>query len=217
MGNERQGYFITVEGSEGAGKTSCLASVSAFLQAQGLTVTQTREPGGTRLGEAIRELLLARESSDMSVDTELLLMFAARSQHLDEIVRPALAAGHYVVCDRFTDASYAYQGGGRGVADERIATLETWVQRDLRPDLTLLLDVPVEIGLARTVNRGDAPDRFELERAEFFERVRTAYLKRAHAEPERFCIIDATQSMQAVQNQIHQALRARLRVSDTHE
>src|SRR5690625_4330642 len=217
MATERGGHFITVEGGEGAGKTSCLANVAAFLQAQGLNVIRTREPGGTRLGEAIRELLLARESSDMSIDTELLLMFAARAQHLDEIVRPALAAGHYVVCDRFTDASYAYQGGGRGVADERIAALETWVQRDLRPDLTLLLDVPVDVGLARTVSRGNAPDRFELERVEFFERVRAAYLERAHAEPARFYIIDAAQPMEAVQSQIQQALRTRLPMSHANE
>lgn len=217
MDGDRSGYFITIEGGEGAGKTSCLATVAASLKARGWEVTQTREPGGTRLGEAIRALLLNRDSHDMSVDTELLLMFAARAQHLDEVVRPALAAGGCVVCDRFTDASYAYQGGGRGVADRRIGTLETWVQGTLRPDLTLLLDIPVEVGLARTVARGQAPDRFELEQVEFFERVRSAYLRRAEAEPERFCIIDAAQPVDKVRNQIERALSTRLPMNDTHE
>jgi len=195
------GRFITLEGSEGAGKSSNLAYIQQRLERAGVDLVVTREPGGTPLGEAIRKLLLDHRNTDMLDDTELLLMFAARSQHLKELILPSLEEGKWVLCDRFTDASYAYQGGGRGIPMERIATLEQWVQGGLRPDLTLLLDIPVEAGLARAGARS-APDRFEREQAAFFERVRKAYLDRAHADAGRYKIIDAAQSLDQVQTQI---------------
>lgn len=201
------GRFITVEGIEGVGKSTNLAFVQARLEALGQTVVLTREPGGTALGEAIRGLLLDHRNDTMGDDTELLLMFAARAQHLAEVIRPAMALGHWVLCDRFTDATYAYQGGGRGVARARIAALEEWVQDGLRPDLTLLLDVPVEVGLARAGKRG-ALDRFERERADFFERVRAAYLALADNEPARFRVIDAGQPLEAVQVELARVLES---------
>jgi len=200
----KHGRFITLEGGEGAGKSTCLSFVRQFLEDVGRTVVVTREPGGTELGEKIRELLLHGRDG-MSVDTELLLMFAARAEHLAQVIRPALASGQDVLCDRFTDATYAYQGGGRGVEEERIRTLEVWVQQDLHPDLTLLLDLPVEQGLARAGNRS-APDRFEREQREFFDRVRTSYLDAAKREPHRFQVIDASQDISAVQQQLRRAL-----------
>lgn len=201
------GRFITVEGIEGVGKSTNLAFVQARLEALGQTVVLTREPGGTELGEAVRGLLLDHRNDAMGDDTELLLMFAARAQHLAEVIRPAMARGDWVLCDRFTDATYAYQGGGRGVARERIAALEAWVQDGLRPDLTLLLDVPVDVGLARAGKRG-ALDRFERERTDFFERVRTAYLALAEAEPARFRVIDASRPLAAVQGELGAAVDA---------
>ena len=201
------GKFITLEGIEGAGKSSQLAFIKAWLERAGKTVLQTREPGGTPLGEKIREVLLDHRNDAMAADTELLLMFAARAQHLAQVVPPALARGDWVLCDRFTDATYAYQGGGRGIARERIAALETWVQGELRPHLTVLLDVPVDVGLTRAGRRSE-PDRFERERAEFFARVREAYLQLAREHAARYRVVDASQPLAAVQQQLEKILEA---------
>ena len=195
------GCFITVEGTEGVGKSSNIAFIQATLQQAGIEVVATREPGGTELGEEVRELLLDHRHSVMSSDAELLLMFAARAQHIEQVIKPALDKGQWVLCDRFTDATYAYQGGGRGISNERIAALETWVQGSLRPDITVLLDLPVEIGLARASARG-AADRFEKEQQTFFEQVRNAYLAQAEKAPERYRIIDASCTLDEVQQQI---------------
>jgi dTMP kinase len=203
------GRFITIEGIEGVGKTTNIEFIDSLLKDAGREVVLTREPGGTPIGEDIRGLLLGHKHDGMSDDTELLLMFAARAEHLDKVILPALAEGKDVLCDRFTDATYAYQGGGRGIAVEHIAVLENWVQAELRPDLTLLLDVPVAVGLARAGNRS-APDRFEKEKHDFFERVREMYLQRAKAEPQRYRIIDASQPLDDVQSQIRTALQADL-------
>ena len=185
------GKLITLEGGEGAGKSTVLESVRGLLAQRNLDVIVTREPGGTPAGEAIRSVLLDPYLRGMSAESELLLMFASRAQLVRECIEPALAAGQWVLCDRFTDASYAYQGGGRGVPNERIATLEQWATHGLTPDLTLLLDLPVATGRARAAGRGEA-DRIEVEGDTFFERVRAAYRARAAAEPARFRIIDAT-------------------------
>lgn len=193
-----RGKFITLEGGEGVGKTTNLEYLRARIEAAGHRVVVTREPGGTPLAEAIRALLLAPEHRGMSADCELLLMFAARAEHLSRRILPALQAGQWVLCDRFTDATYAYQGGGRGLPRERIAQLEDWVQGGLRPDLTLLLDVPVAVGLQRAGQRS-APDRFEQEAWEFFERVRQTYLERARAQPHRYGIVDASLPLAQVQ------------------
>lgn len=201
----KRGCFITVEGSEGVGKTTNMDFSRDFLQQSGIEVVCTREPGGTTLGEAIRDLLLGHKHDGMADDTELLLMFAARAEHIARVIRPALQRGAWVLCDRFTDATYAYQGGGRGIAVQRIALLEQWVQGELRPDLTLLLDVPVEIGLARAGNRS-APDRFEKEKLDFFERVRAMYLQRAGDEPQRYRVIDASLPLDAVQSRLREEL-----------
>lgn len=192
------GLFITLEGPEGAGKSTNREYLAELLMQAGIEVVLTREPGGTPLAERIRELLLAPDSEVMAVDTELLLMFAARAQHLAGVIRPALARGAVVLCDRFTDATYAYQGGGRGVAYERIAILEQFVQGDLRPDLTLVFDLPVEVGLARAAARGKL-DRFEQEQQSFFEAVRQTYLARAAQAPERYRVLDAAQPLCQVQ------------------
>jgi len=201
------GRFITIEGSEGGGKSTNLAFVRSLLEGQGCSVIETREPGGTELGEAIRELLLGHRHDGMADDSELLLMFAARSEHLERVIRPALADGHWVLCDRFTDATYAYQGGGRGISTERISQLEQWVQQGLQPDLTLLLDIPVAEGLERTKGRTQGPDRFEQQQLDFFERVRECYLDRARALA-RFRIIDASQPLARVQQQLETELKA---------
>nr|WP_232108934.1 dTMP kinase [Pseudomonas mosselii] len=193
--------FITLEGPEGAGKSTNRDYLAARLREQGVDVVMTREPGGTPLAERIRELLLAPSEERMAVDTELLLMFAARAQHLAEVIRPALARGAVVLCDRFTDATYAYQGGGRGLPVERIAILEAFVQGELRPDLTLVFDLPVEVGLSRAAARGRL-DRFEQEGQAFFEAVRQAYLKRAGQQPQRYRLLDAAQPLSAVQQAI---------------
>ncbi|QXH53020.1 dTMP kinase [Pseudomonas fakonensis] len=195
------GLFITLEGPEGAGKSTNREYLAERLREQGVDVVMTREPGGTPLAERIRELLLAPSDESMAADTELLLVFAARAQHLAEVIRPALARGAVVLCDRFTDATYAYQGGGRGLSVERIATLETFVQGALRPDLTLVFDLPVEVGLARAAARGRL-DRFEQEGQGFFEAVREAYLQRAAQHPQRYSLLDAAQSLEAVQRSI---------------
>ena len=192
------GLFITLEGPEGAGKSTNREYLAELLIQAGVEVVLTREPGGTPLAERIRELLLAPDSEIMAVDTELLLMFAARAQHLAGVIRPALARGAVVLCDRFTDATYAYQGGGRGLAHERIAILEQFVQGDLRPDLTLVFDLPVEVGLARAAARGKL-DRFEQEQQSFFEAVRQTYLARAAQAPERYRVLDAAQPLSQVQ------------------
>lgn len=190
--------FITVEGIDGAGKSSHLAFLADAIRARGAEVVVTREPGGTPLGETLRELLLHR---DMDADTELLLMFAARQVHLAECIQPALARGAWVVSDRFTDASYAYQCGGRGIPVERVAALEAWVQRGFAPDLTLLFDVTPEVAEARR-SAARAADRFEREADSFFGRVRQAYLDRARAEPQRMRVLDASKSIAALQAEI---------------
>ncbi|WP_165671550.1 dTMP kinase [Metapseudomonas otitidis] len=192
------GLFITLEGPEGAGKSTNRDFIAARLRERGVEVLLTREPGGTPLAERIRELLLAPSDESMAVDTELLLMFAARAQHLDRVIRPALVAGQVVLCDRFTDATYAYQGGGRGVSMARIAELERFVQGSLRPDLTLVFDLPVEVGLQRAAARGRL-DRFEQEDRSFFEAVRQTYLERADQAPERYRVIDAAKPLADVQ------------------
>lgn len=199
------GVFITVEGIEGVGKTTNMAFVQNFLQSHGVELTVTREPGGTPLAEKVRALLLDHSDEVLNEDAELLLVFAARAQHLSQLIKPALEKGNWVLSDRFTDATYAYQGGGRGLSINMISQLEQSVQGDLRPDLTLLLDVPVDVGLARAGQRGEL-DRFEREKRAFFENVREAYLSRAAAEPARFAIIDASQTLEKVQADIAAAL-----------
>lgn len=202
-----RGRFITVEGGEGVGKTTNLEYIRATLERSGKHLRVTREPGGTPIAERIRGVLLDPANTGMAPDCELLLVFAARAEHLARVVRPALDAGEWVLCDRFTDATYAYQGGGRGLSRQRIEELEGMVQGDLRPDLTLLLDVPVEIGLSRAGARG-ALDRFEQEEVAFFERVRQAYLERAAQAPERYQVIDASLPLADVQAQLDRALQA---------
>lgn len=201
----RHALFITLEGIEGAGKSTHLAFLKELIEAAGVSLVVTREPGGTEPGEKIRELLLHSADNSMCADTELLLMFAARAEHLHKVVKPALAQGRWVLSDRFTDATYAYQGGGRGLPAARIRALEDWVQQGLRPDLTLLLDIPVEQGLRRAGKRG-APDRFEREHGEFFERVRAAYLSAAAHEPDRFRVIDTARDIPLVQAELRAAL-----------
>ncbi len=200
--------FITVEGIEGAGKSTNIAFIKQRLLNAKKNVVVTREPGGTPLGEQIRDVLLSHRNDGMAVDTELLLMFAARAEHLARVIRPALDAGQWVLCDRFTEATYAYQGGGRGIAEERIAQLEEWLQGTLRPDLTLLLDLPPALGLERAGRRNATRDRFESEQLAFFERVSANYLQQAALHPERYRVIDAAQELPAVQAQIAQALDA---------
>jgi dTMP kinase len=205
-----QGRFITLEGGEGAGKSTNQEYIRERLQAAGIVVNVTREPGGTPLGEGIRSLLLDPANTAMHADTELLLMFAARAQHLHALVLPALARGEWVLCDRFTDATYAYQGGGRGLDMQRIAQLETWVQAGFQPYRTLLFDLPVEIGLQRAGERG-VLDRFEQEQKAFFERVRAAYLVRAKVFPQRFRVIDAGRDLGDVQAQLDSLIDELLR------
>ncbi len=199
------GRFVTVDGGEGAGKTTQMGFMREYLERRGCRVVVTREPGGTSLGEEIRGLLLGHRDGGMTLAAETLLMFAARAEHLERVIRPALAAGYWVLCDRFTDATYAYQGGGRGLPLERIVVLEEWVQGTLRPDLTLLLDLPVATGLARAGKRGMA-DRFEREDVDFFERVRAMYLERAAHEPDRYRVVDASQSIKAVRAEVETML-----------
>jgi dTMP kinase len=200
-----QGRFITVEGVEGAGKSSNIDFIRHYLEQGGKHVVVTREPGGTPLAERVRELLLDARQSHMCRETELLLVFAARAQHLAELIKPALAAGQWVVCDRFTDATYAYQGGGRGIDEGRIAALEDWVQGPLRPDLTFILDLEVSEGLRRA-SRRSAPDRFEQEDLHFFQSIRETYLLRAQASPARYCVVDASPALEEVQSRIAEAL-----------
>ncbi len=196
-----RGRFITFEGTEGVGKSTQIETARAALAAAGVDVLVTREPGGTPMAEAIRELLLTPRDESVNPLTELLLMFAARAQHLHERILPALEQGCWVLCDRFTDATYAYQGGGRGVPMDQVATLEQLVQGDLRPDHTILLDAPVDIGMARAHDRS-APDRFEQEKTDFFQRIRDCYLQRAEDRPQRYHIVDASGSLEDVSTQI---------------
>ncbi|MHB0816905.1 dTMP kinase [Stutzerimonas stutzeri] len=199
------GCFITLEGPEGAGKSTNREFIAEYLRERGIDVVLTREPGGTPLAERIREILLVPADEPMASDTELLLVFAARAQHIQQIIRPALARGAVVLCDRFTDATYAYQGGGRGLPLQRIEQLENFVQGELRPDLTLIFDLPVEIGLSRAAARGRL-DRFEQEGLGFFEAVRNAYLERARQAPARYRVIDAGQPLAAVQRDLQALL-----------
>jgi dTMP kinase len=208
--------FLTIEGIEGVGKTTQVSRLSGALTTRGVAHVVTREPGGTPLAEKIREVVLMQARNEPLPPTaELLLMFAARAVHLANCIEPNLQAGRWVVCDRFTDATFAYQGGGRGVDSEHIAMLEALVQGSRRPDLTLLLDAPVELGLARARARsaGAAPDRFERERVDFFQRVRAAYLARAAAEPRRIAVIDASGPADAVSARILSCLEERAWIS----
>lgn len=201
-----RGKFITIEGSEGVGKSSNVDFIKTFLEARGIEVVCSREPGGTPLAEEIRELLLAKRVETVDETAELLLMFAARSQHLKTKILPALERGVWVLCDRFTDATYAYQGGGRGLSMDKISQLEQLVQGDLRPDITVILDIDVEVGLKRASKRGEA-DRFELEKLSFFNKVRATYLDRAKQNPNTYKIIDAGQPLEAVQSDLDVFLR----------
>jgi len=200
-----RGQFITVEGTEGVGKSTNMAFIETWLREAGKELIITREPGGTALGEKLRGVLLDAKEQSMCDDTELLLMFAARAQHIKEVIQPALDAGKWVLCDRFTDSTYAYQGGGRGISMARIADLEQWVQGDLRPDMTFVLDLPIDVGLERAGKRS-APDRFELEKHDFFNKVRDTFLARAAAQPERYQVIDAAPTVEVVQKSIQTVL-----------
>lgn len=200
-----QGRFITVEGVEGVGKSTNISFLSGLIEARGYTVLKTREPGGTPMAERIREMLLEHSDETLPDIAELLLFFAARSLHINNTIRPALRAGQWVVCDRFTDASRAYQGSGRGLDLGRINTLSEWVQEDLEPDLTLLLDAPAEVGMRRAAQRGET-DRLESEQASFYRRVRAGYLELAEAEPDRFSVVDASLSLPQVQHSIEHAV-----------
>lgn len=200
-----RGRFITIEGIEGVGKSTNMAYVVELLEARGITVVQTREPGGTPLAENVRELLLAHREENICEITESLLMFAARAQNVANTIEPALAAGHWVVCDRFTDASRAYQGGGRGLPMTTIEQLAAWVHPELEPDLTLLLDATVELGMTRAGDRGES-DRIEKEKQEFFHRVRATYLELAEEDPGRFAVIDASQSLEQVRTAVRESL-----------
>jgi dTMP kinase len=203
----QRAYFITFEGGEASGKSTNLKLITEWLTQQKIPHISTHEPGGTPLAEDIRNLLLHAQSKEkISEETELLLMFASRAQHVKNIIEPALAAGQWVVCSRFSDSSYAYQGGGRGIDAKKIAALETLVHPHLQPDLTILLDVPVEVAFERSKKRV-AQDRIEQESREFFEKVRAAYLKRAKEHPERLRVIDASQPLEAVTEEITQLLK----------
>lgn len=205
---KKPNYFITVEGIEGAGKSSMVRFIHQWLTEREITHLVTREPGGTEIAEDIRHLLLRHHQEKMAVDTELLLMFASRAQHIDQVIRPALGAGQWVLCDRFTDATYAYQGGGRGIPKSRIAQIERWVQGDLRPDYVILLDVPAHVGLRRIQRR--AADRIEQEKVQFFERVRQSYRQRALADPARYKLFAANQSLSRLKGQVRDFLSALL-------
>ena len=192
--NSERPLFISIEGGEGVGKSTNIATLETWLQTMGIDYCLTREPGGTPLAEKIRDLLLDIDAEPLAPASELLLVFAARAQHLEQVIKPALARGQWVLCDRFTDATYAYQGGGRGLPQTHIAALEQQVQNGLKPDLTLLLDAPIEVGMERANRRGQL-DRFEAEQGAFFDRVRSCYLQRAAAEPARFRVVDANRPL----------------------
>jgi len=209
------GRFITFEGGEGAGKSTQISRAAEWLRGRGVEVLVTREPGGTPRAERLRAILLERDAEPMPQSCELLLMFAARATHLDNLIRPAVRRGAWVLCDRFTDATYAYQGGGRGMPVAQIDALAGIVHPDLQPDLTLLLDLPVPAGLARASHRNgaDGPDRFESEQQAFFERVRDTYLERARREPRRFRVVAASGSLDEVAQGIREALEPLLEAS----
>jgi dTMP kinase len=198
------GKFITLEGVDGAGKTTHLTWLAGLLRERGHTVTVTREPGGTQIGERLRELLLDR-AQRLHSETETLLVFAARREHLDKVIAPALRAGSWVLCDRFTDATFAYQGGGSGVSWEKVETLEHWVQEGLQPDMTIIFDVTPEVGRRRS-SRIRPPDRFEQEEEAFYHRVREAYLRRAREDPERIHVVDGSATIEEVQSQLKELL-----------
>jgi len=205
-----RGKFITFEGGEGAGKSTMIDRSQEWFEARHCNIVKTREPGGTELAEKIREIVLERDHVALSATAELLLVFASRAQHLEELIRPSLARGATVLCDRFTDATWAYQGAGRGMPEDMIATLEQAVHGDLQPDLTILLDLPVEQGMQRVSGRGEI-DRIEQESLDFFQRVRQNYLERAAKEPQRFVVINASLDEDAVWQQIEQTLGGSLR------
>ncbi len=205
MNDNKHGKFITLEGIEGVGKTTNLRFLVEYLHEQGIPVLATREPGGTPLADEIRHFLLSHYEEKIHPDTELLLMFAARAQHVNRIIKPALEAGKWVVCDRFTDASYAYQGAGRGIEAERIAALENWTLGNLRPHLTLLLNAPLDIALERVRQRKQL-DRIESEATDFFARVQNCYLERATAEPARIHIVDTHRDLSEIQLDIQQSI-----------
>tara|TARA_B100000446_G_scaffold141385_2_gene134000 strand:- start:23308 stop:23937 length:630 start_codon:yes stop_codon:yes gene_type:complete len=196
-----RGKFITLEGTEGVGKTTNLTFIQEWLEQKNVPLIVTREPGGTPLAEELREMLLRKRDEPVDASAELLMVFAARAQHLNQVIRPALERGEWVLCDRFTDATYAYQGAGRGLSLEMIETLENLVQEELRPDLTIVLDIDVETGLARASDRA-ALDRFESEAVEFFHRVRGGYRTRVAQQPDRYRVIDAGQNLKAVQSDV---------------
>ena len=198
--------FISIEGIEGAGNSTQIQFIKTYLERFNQTVVVTREPGGTPLAEEIRELLLKPREERMSDDTELLLMFAARAQHINQVILPALSEGKWVVSDRFVDATFAYQGAGRGIYEERIAALSEWTLAGLKTDLTLLFDLPVDVGQQRVNQRLLQKDRFEQEKTDFFEKIRHCYLERAAAEPERIQIIDAEKSITAIEQQVSNIL-----------
>ena len=199
--SSNRGLFITIEGGEGVGKSTNIDFIARRLKQQAIPFILTREPGGTPLAEDIRQLLLTPREEGVAENTELLLMFAARAQHIAEVIEPALARGEWVVCDRFTDATFAYQGGGRGIPMAKIADLEQWVQGDLRPDFTVLLDAPVEVGMSRASQRG-ALDRFEQEQKVFFESVREAYLAMSEKHASRYRVVVASQTLDRVQESL---------------
>jgi dTMP kinase len=201
-----RGGFVSLEGIEGVGKSTNAAAVGKMLRAAGFEVVTTREPGGTAFGERVREWILTGDHGKLSAEIETLLMFAARARHLEQIIRPALAAGRWVICDRFTDATFAYQGGGRGASRTLLVNLQSEIQQGLEPDLTLLLDAPIEVGAARIKTRN--LDHFEREDQPFFERVRAAYLARAAEYPHRIKTIDASQSLEVVQRRIESEIEA---------
>lgn len=207
----KEGCFITIEGTEGVGKSTNVEFIRQYLSDKGIDLRLTREPGGTPLAEEIRELLLQPREEVVSDDAEILLVFAARAQHINQVIIPSLQRGQWVLSDRFIDATFAYQGAGRGISWNRIQQLEQYVLGDLRPNLTFLLDLPVDIGMERAEKRG-ALDRFEQEKHDFFEKVRQGYHHRLRAEPERFALIDAAQSLDNVQQQIAAVLAEKLDV-----
>ena len=200
------GKFISIEGVEGAGKSTQVSFIQDYLTSLGKIVVVTREPGGTELSEKIRNLLLEPSSNSMANDTELLLMFASRAEHVSQVINPALQRGDWVLCDRFLDATYAYQGGGRGIKRQHIQQIADWTLRGLIPDLTLLFDLPVELGLKRVVKRKGGMDRFEREKINFFQKIRKSYLKSAKAEPNRIKIVDASLSITEIQEQLTQLI-----------
>jgi dTMP kinase len=197
----QRGIFVSIEGGEGVGKSTNTRCLEVWLQDRGISYQLTREPGGTPLAEAIRNLLLEHHQETVTATAELLLIFAARAQHIQQVIEPALARGDWVLCDRFTDATYAYQGGGRNMPEMAISQLESLVQGELRPDLTLLLDAPVAVGMARARQRGEL-DRFEREELAFFERVRNCYLARAAAAPDRFHVIDSNRPLAEIERDL---------------